>query len=131
MVPPADALASVQATWDELGRTIQPHGPRVWLRTWLIPQKIGRIFVPEILRNVYRGLPHSKLVRATVLRDGNGYKAGDFVCFPQTFFSRMNYMLDGTLVGFVHPKYIHGRIQLDEGDYQQLREVEEGRACAA
>lgn len=110
---------------------IQPHGPRVWVRTWRIPEKIGRIYVPEILRNVYKGLPHSKLVRATVLRAGHGYEIGDFVCFPQTFFTRMNFMVDGTLVGFVHPKYMHGRLVLEERDFEHLREVEEGRACAA
>lgn len=133
MLPPTDPAALIQATWDELGHTVRSSGPRVFVRTWVIPLKIGRIYIPDQLRSVYKGLPHSKLMRATVLAvpAGSPLRPGDFVCFPQTFFIRTKFMIDGTLMGCVHPKYLHGRIQLEGSDLDAIREVEEGRACAA
>lgn len=134
MIPPLDPEALVRATWEELGLRVTSSGPtpRVWVRTWEIPEKIGSIYLPDSLRTVYKGLPHSKLVRATVLLGNRGgiYRPGEFVCFPQTFFARYKYMVDGTLVGFVHPKYIHGKIELQEIDLRAIREAREGVPCA-
>jgi len=132
MLPPVDSQALVEATWDELGLKVHTMGPRLWVRTWRIPEKIGRIYIPDANRSIYKGLPHSKLVRATVLAvpRGSDLKVGDFVCFPQTFFARHAFMVDGTLTGFLNPKYLHGKITLEPSDFEALREVEEGRACA-
>lgn len=123
MVPPRDADAYVAEAWHELGcERYRAMAPRVLLRTWRIAEKIGRIWLPDSVRTFYKGLPHGKLVRATVLAGprGSGLQPGDAVCFPQTFFIRLHKLMDDTLVGAVLTKYLHGRIVLTEEDFRAL-----------
>lgn len=119
MIPPENPEAFVEAMWHELGVTrYHAMNHRVIVRTWRIPEKIGSIWLPDRSRSFYKGLPHSKLVRATVAAApaGSGLVVGEAVCFPQTFFIRFQHLLDGTLLGAVHAKYLHGRMRLDESE---------------
>lgn len=116
MIPPENPEAFVESTWHELGvQRYRAMNHRVIVRTWRIPEKIGSIRLPDRARSFYKGLPHSKLVRATVLAApvGSGLKVGEAVCFPQTFFIRFQRLTDETLVGAVHTKYLHGRFLVE------------------
>lgn len=133
MLPPSDPHALVEATWDELGSRIRPLPPRVYVRTWEIPEKIGHIIIPPRFRSFYRGLPHSKFVRATVIAAPPGcpLQPGDFCGFPQTFFARYKNMVDGTLLGYLDWRFVHGRLVLTPEDAAWIQSVREGIPCAA
>jgi hypothetical protein len=132
MVPPKSVPELLEDTWHQIGHKVIPHGPRVYVRTWRIPERIGHIYIPPKLLSIYKGLPHSKLVRATVVAvppTGRTYglQVGDFIVFPQTFFARYRYMTDDTLLGYLHPMFVHGKVTLEEADLQRVIDTEEGR----
>lgn len=119
MVPPENPMAFVEAVWHELGvGSYRAVNDRVIVRTWPIPEKIGSIWLPDTARSFYKGLPHSKLVRATVLAVPRGIAltVGAAVAFPQTFFIKLHRLVDDTFVGAVHAKYLHGQVCPEPGD---------------
>lgn len=119
MIPPAGTPAEQLAeTWDEIqGRITVPKG-LVLVRTWPFAERIGRIWLPPEQRKFYKGLPHSKIVKATVHAVGPEAPivVGSSVAFPQTFFMRYRKMIDGTFLGWVRWQFIHGNITLEASD---------------
>jgi len=134
MVPPKDPRALLEDTWNQYHR-LRATGPRIIVRTWEIPEKIGHIVIPATSRRFYQGLPHTKLVKATVLSVPTAYRhtytEGQYVAFSQTFFARLATMVDGTFVGVVHAKYLLGEAVLDRGAEAEIDWIRNGHACAA
>jgi hypothetical protein len=74
------------------------------VRTELLPEYIGRVFIPPHLRGNYSDLPHKVFMWALVIATGpecSLVKVGDRVGFSRLFFARWQYLDDKTLVGWV------------------------------
>jgi hypothetical protein len=88
----------------------------VFLRTELIPDYIGKIFIPPQLRASYSHLPHKVMLYGMVLSTGpkcTSVKKGDRIAFSRLFFARWQYMPDQTLVGWINEDNI--ALELDQG----------------
>jgi len=96
----------IAATWEECGvRRVRPLRNMVFVRTELIPEYIGHIFIPPHLRASYSHLPHKVMLHALVLGTGpkcTAVKIGDRIAFSRLFFARWQYMNDKTLVGWIN-----------------------------
>ena len=134
MLPPRDTEALIRDTWSQY-HELRAAGPYLMVRTWEIPDRIGRIYLPDESRRFYKGLPHLRLVRATVVSVPRAFRQtygeGEFVAFPQTFFTRLATMTDGTFLGLVRAQFVHGKVMLDRDAELEIQAVREGRACAA
>lgn len=101
----------IAATWKEIGQSARPLRKMVFVRTELLPERVGLIYIPPDQRGNYSQLPHKVLMRALVLSTGPGCKVlkpGDRIAFPRLFFARWHHMEDRTLVGWVDEENVHG-----------------------
>lgn len=91
-------------TWEEIGLRARPLRKMVFVRTELIPEMVGLIYIPPNQRGNYSQLPHVVMMRALVLSTGPDckvLKVGDRVAFMRLFFARWHHMEDKTLTGYL------------------------------
>lgn len=99
-----ETQAFINATWELCGSRVRPMKKWVFVRTELLPDYIGKVFIPASCRGNYTDLPHVVFMEATVLSTGpecTAVKTGDKIMFSRLFFARWQYMPDKTLVGWV------------------------------
>lgn len=127
----------IDATWKECGSRVRPLRNMVFVRTELLPEYIGSVFIPETLRSSYSQLPHKVMLQALVIGAGpqcKEVKIGDRVAFSRLFFARWQQMEDKTLVGWLNEDNIAceceaGTTLRQAGDFLQTPSGE--RAAAA
>jgi hypothetical protein len=107
-----DTMEIVNKTWEEMGRKIQPLRNILLVRTDPVSEKVGSIFLPHMKQGFYAGMPHEMLAHATVLSVGPKVrlKVGDRVCFTRTNFARMQFLQDGTVVGWIQDQHLAGML---------------------
>lgn len=99
-----DNAERIADTWTEIGQRARPLRNVVFVRTELIPEKVGMIYIPPNQRGNYSQLPHVVMMRAVVLATGPDckyLKVGDRVAFMRLFFARWHAMEDKTLTGYL------------------------------
>lgn len=104
-------LEIIEQTWGEIGWRAKPLKRWVFVRTELLPDKIGSLYLPPTLRGNYAQLGHKVLMRALVLSTGPQcriLKPGDRIAFPRLFFARWHYLEDKSLAGWVDEDNISG-----------------------
>lgn len=102
----------VQQTWADLGISgVKALGRSVFVRTDKPEDRVGMIWLPPSAVDPYKGMPHQKLINATVLSAGpktNGLVPGNRVTFQRLYFTRWKDMGDGTLVGWLDVHQLAG-----------------------
>lgn len=113
----------IAETWAECGvRSVKPARQTIMVRTELLPEYIGRIFIPPHLRGNYTDLPHKVFMWGLVLSTGSEcqhIKVGDRVGFSRLFFARWQYMEDKTLVGWVKEENVY-LLAEEDGKVEQI-----------
>lgn len=104
------SMELVERTWAEVGYRIRPLRFLVFVRTEPPEKKVGSLFLIDKDASFYGGLPHQRLVRATVLSAGPAanVKVGERVCFTRLHFARYKTLEDGTHVGWISSNEIAG-----------------------
>jgi hypothetical protein len=119
----AETKKLIAETWDVLGvKGVRPLGRTLFVRTEAPPQKTesGLLWLPPKVASFYGGLPHQRLVIATVLSAGPKafVQAGDRVCFMRLHFARWHGLGEDQYVGWIDESqifgYYEGRIARDE-----------------
>lgn len=111
-----DVQARIEDTWREVGQRARPLRDMVFVRTELLPEYVGAIYVPPAYRGNYSGLAHTVFMRAIVLATGPSCKVlspGQRVGFSRLFFARWQECEDGTLVGWVPEENVWVREEED------------------
>jgi len=105
-----DVTSLIAKTWEECGvLRVRPLRNMVFVRTELLPEYIGSIFIPATLRASYSQLPHKVMLSALVIGAGpkcTSVKIGDRVSFSRLFFARWQEMSDKCLVGWLQEENI-------------------------
>lgn len=103
------AAEQIERTWQEVGQRARPLRRMVFVRTELLPEKVGSLWLPPDQRSNYAKLGHQVLMRALVLSTGpqcRVLRAGDRVAFMRLFFAWWHKLSDGSLVGWIDEENI-------------------------
>lgn len=97
----------IQQTWAELEQEVTEPGTKILIRTEVMPEKIGSLFLPPKQTEFYGRLKGSEVtLTATVLAVGKqcteGLKPGDTILFKRIVFAPYKKMLDTTMLGWVN-----------------------------
>jgi hypothetical protein len=107
-----DHAEFIAKTWEECGvKSVRPLRSQVFVRTELLPEKIGSIYLPPNMRTNYHGLVAIFVFFGRVLSVGPKVKClkpGDRIAFPRLYFAHWQKMEDGTLVGWLPEENITG-----------------------
>jgi hypothetical protein len=114
-IPVTQNAELIEKTWAEIGRKIRPLRNIVFMRTELLPEMDGHIYLPPSVRGNYSGLPHKVFMRAVVIAVGPKckLKVGQRIAFSRLFFARWEHMEDKTLVGYVQEENIQAEVVED------------------
>lgn len=109
----SETADKIGSTWTEIGQRAKPLRDFVFVRTELLPEYVGSIWVPPAYRGNYTGMAHTVFMRALVIATGPECKVvsvGNRVAFARLFFARWHELEDKTLVGWVREDNIQTEI---------------------
>lgn len=117
----------IERTWQEVGQRARPLRRLVFVRTELLPEKVGSLWLPPDQRSNYAQLGHQVFMRALVLATGpqcRVLRPGDRVAFTRLFFAWSWKCSDGTLVGWIEEENIAAEALSEEGAKAYEEELE-------
>ena len=110
---PEEIIADVE---NELQKRLEAFGPTLIVRTDIpTARTAGGLFLTARESHLYTGMPHAKVVKATVLAAGERatLKPGDRVCFQRLHFAWLYPLQDRSYVGKIDENHLLMQIESD------------------